>query len=40
MCGGIGIGPYCMYSLPYVYMCVCTRRPRKVIVSARAPTII
>ena len=28
-CGGIGIGPYCMYSLPYVYTCVCARRPRQ-----------
>ena len=28
-CGGIGIGPYCMYSLPYVYVCVCARRPRQ-----------
>ena len=29
----MGIGPYCMYSLPYVYVCVCA----KVIVSARSP---
>ena len=29
MCGGIGIGPYCMHSLPYVYVCVCARRPRQ-----------
>ena len=36
-CGGIGIGPYCMYSLPYMYVCACTRRPCQVIVSARSP---
>ena len=28
-CGGIGIGPYCMYGLPYMYVCVCARRPRQ-----------
>ena len=36
-CGGIGIGPYCMYSLPYMYVCACTRRPCQVIVSACSP---
>ena len=29
VCGGIGIGPYCMYSLPYMYVCACTRRSRQ-----------
>ena len=36
-CGGIGIGPYCMYSLPYMCVCACARRHAKVIVSARSP---
>ena len=36
-CGGIGIGPYYMHSVPYMYVCTCTRRHAKVIVSARSP---
>ena len=36
-CGGMGIGPYCMYSLPYMYVCVVHVGHAKVIVSARSP---